>query len=255
MRDNVRAFVKLAAEAFELDGPVYEFGSYLVEGQEELADLRPLFPNQYYVGCDLRPGPGVDRIEDLAALSLADGVAQTIVCVETLEHVFEARRAVDEMIRVLAPGGVILIAAPLDFHIHDHPSDYWRLTPSCLTRLLAPLDAALVGWQGNERFPHTVFALGAKRPVSARFVRGANQFVAAMQQWVALAAADERWQRRLKRWAAQWLTSKSEHVRRRDYFQVQFVLDMPRGADWKHELLQGAGEGSGFRVQGSGRAS
>ena len=70
---------------------------------------------------------------------------------------------------------------------------------------------------------------------------------------VALAAADERWQRRLKRWAAQWLTSKSEHVRRRDYFQVRFVLDMPRGADWKHELL--AEEGSGFSVQSSGRAS
>lgn len=238
MRDNVRKFVQFAAEALALRGPIYEFGSYLVEGQEELADLRPLFPGQHYVGCDLRPGPGVNRVEDLAALTLADGSALTIVCAETLEHVFEVRRAVEEMIRVLAPGGVLLLAAPLDFHIHDHPSDYWRLTPSCVTRMLAPLDAALVGWQGSARFPHTVFGIAAKAPVPARFVRGAGQFVHRMQEWAAAAAESECWQRRLKRWAANCLLNKSEHVRRRDYFQVEFVLDLPQGHDWRQELLE-----------------
>ncbi|HVX14789.1 MAG TPA: methyltransferase domain-containing protein [Pirellulales bacterium] len=238
MRDNVRAFVQIATEAFALRGPVYEFGSYLPEGQESVADLRPLFPGETYVGCDLRPGPGVNRVEDLAALTLPDETAQTIVCVETLEHVFEARKAVSEMIRVLAPGGLMLIAAPLDFHIHDHPSDYWRLTPSCLTRMLAPLDAVLVGWQGSARFPHTVFGVAAKEPVPARFVRGAGRFVERMQQWSAAAAGQEGWQRRLKRWAASWLINKSEHVRRRDYFQVEFVLDLPNGRDWRQELLE-----------------
>jgi len=238
MRDNVRAFVQFAAEAFALHGPIYEFGSYLVEGQEELADLRPFFPGQQYIGCDLRPGPGVNRVEDLAALKLPDESAQTIICVETLEHVYEVRRAVEEMRRVLAPGGVMLVAAPLDFHIHDHPSDYWRLTPSCVTRMLAPLDAVLVGWQGSARFPHTVFGVAAKSPVPTRFLRGAGQFVHRMQQWAAAAAAGECWQRKLKRWAASWLINKSEHVRRRDYFQVEFVLDLPHGHDWRHELLE-----------------
>jgi SAM-dependent methyltransferase len=238
MRDNVRTFVQFAAEAFALRGPVYEFGSYLVEGQETSADLRPLFPGRQYIGCDLRPGPGVNRVEDLAALTLTDGAAQTILCLETLEHVFEVRRAADEMIRVLAPGGVILLAAPLDFHIHDHPSDYWRLTPSCITRLLAPLDAVLVGWQGSARFPHTVFGIAAKRPVPSGFARASGQFVGRMQQWAATAAARDHWQRRLKRWAASWLINKSEHVRRRDYYQVEFVLDLPHGHDWRQELLE-----------------
>lgn len=238
MRDNVREFVRCAADAFALHGPVYEFGAYLPEGQEELANLRPLFPGQQYVGCDLRPGPGVNRVEDLASLTLDDGSAHTIVCVETLEHVFEARRAVEEMIRVLRPGGVLLIAAPLDFHIHDHPSDYWRLTPSCVTRLLAPLGAALVGWQGSSRFPHTVFGVAAKEPVPQRFVRGAGEFVRQMQQWSAAAAGKQCWQRRLKQWAAGWLMNKSEHVRRRDYFQMEFVLDLPKGHGWRHELLE-----------------
>lgn len=238
MRDNVREFVRCAADAFALQGPVYEFGAYLPAGQEELADLRSLFPGERYVGCDLRPGPGVNRIEDLAALTLADEAAHTIVCVETLEHVFEARRGVEEMIRVLRPGGVLLVAAPLDFRIHDHPSDYWRLTPSCMTRLLAPLDAVLVGWQGSARFPHTVFGVAAKAPVPSQFVRGAGEFVRRMQRWSENAAGKQPWQRRFKRWATGWLMNKSEHVRRRDYFEIEFVLDLPQSSDWRHDLME-----------------
>ncbi len=237
MRDNVKAFVRLAAESFELRGPIYEFGSYQVEDQPGEGDLRPFFRGQEYIGCDLRFGPGVDRIEDLANLSLADETARTIVCVETLEHVFEARKAVDEMVRVLEPGGMIVVAAPLDFHIHDHPSDYWRLTPSCLERLLSPLDATLVGWQGSDKFPHTVFGIGCKAPVAATFVRGASQFIENFQRWTAVSAAQERWPRRLKRWAAQWLSSKSEHYRRRDYHQVRFAFHLPVGRQWKQALL------------------
>ncbi len=139
MRTNVRAFVEIAAEAFCLEGPVYEFGSYLVEGQAGRGDLRKLFPGRKFVGCDMREGPGVDRVCDLACLDLPDECARTVLCLDTLEHVFEARRAVEEMIRILAPGGMLLVSVPMDFRIHDYPSDYWRITPACLARLLAPL--------------------------------------------------------------------------------------------------------------------
>lgn len=244
MRANVRAFVELAVEALELRGPVYEFGSYQVEGQHEMADLRPLFPGQTYVGCDLRPGPGVDRLEDLADLTLPDGAARTILCVETLEHVFEARRAVEEMIRVLAPGGVIVVAAPLDFQIHDFPSDYWRLTPSCLQRLLSPLGAVLVGWQGNERFPHTVFGIGCKAPASAKFTRGTGRFIETYQHWVAQSAANAAWGRRIKKFVSGWVGSKSERYRWRDYYEVRFALELPAGPHWKREFFSTPHSGS-----------
>ena len=84
MRGNVRAFVRIAAESFSLRGPIFEFGSFQVDGQEAAADLRPFFPGYDYVGCDLRFGPGVDRVEDLANLTLADNSVPTIICVETL---------------------------------------------------------------------------------------------------------------------------------------------------------------------------
>ena len=233
MRNNVRAFVEIAAAAFELSGPVYEFGSYLVEGQQGRGDLRGLFPGRRYVGCDLRHGPGVDRIEDLADLSLPNDCAKTILCLDTLEHVFEARRAVEEMIRVLAPGGMLLVAAPMDFRVHDYPSDYWRLTPSCVARLLSPLEATVVGSQGVENFPHTVFGIGCKTPVSGKFARGVNRFLEGFQGWLDYQEAAAGWQDRARRLVTRWLRSKGERRRLEHFHTARFAIHMPARA-WMH---------------------
>ncbi len=162
MRDHNKAFVRAAAQAFDCPGPVFEFGSYQVEGQLDYADLRSLFPGKDYVGCDMRPGPGVDRVEDVSAISLPDGAAGTILCVETFEHVFEVRRAFDEVFRVLKPGGVFIITSPLNFRIHGYPDDYWRMTPSCLRRMLGHYDGRVTGYQGHVKFPHSVMGVGVK---------------------------------------------------------------------------------------------
>ena len=71
MRDHNKTFCRLVAETFDCPGPIFEFGSYQVEGQVEYADLRSLFPGKEYVGCDMRPGPGVDRVEDVSAIGAA----------------------------------------------------------------------------------------------------------------------------------------------------------------------------------------
>jgi SAM-dependent methyltransferase len=224
MRPQVRAFVEIAVRTFELRGPVYEFGSYQVAGQEHLSDLRGLFPGQKYIGCDARPGPGVDRVEDATRISLPDGCAQTVVCVDTLEHVFDVPRAVHEMIRLLRPGGALLISAPMDFRIHEYPSDYWRLTPACVARLLHPLAACVVGSQGVETHPHTVLGIGFCAPVPLTFARRAELFIAQFQGW--LHAARGRLPRR-KRWKnrlAQWLGTKGERRRRQCEFESRFVV-------------------------------
>ncbi|HUY33017.1 MAG TPA: methyltransferase domain-containing protein [Pirellulales bacterium] len=225
MRDNIRALVEVATKAFELEGPVYEFGSFQVPRQQRIADLRTLFPGQPYVGCDMRPGPGVDRIEDLTDLSLADEIARTILCVETLEHVFDVKGAAAELIRVLAPGGTLLVTTPFDFSIHGYPSDYWRLTPVCLGRLFAPLEAVLVGWQGPEKHPHTVFALCSKAPLASRYVERAHRFTAAYTQCCRAAGGREPLPRKLKRWIWSCLGTRSERRRWREYHQVRIGLD------------------------------
>lgn len=233
MRDNVRAIVRIAAETLALDGPVYEFGSYQVDDQIGLADLRSCFRGRQFIGCDMRPGPGVDRVEDLGHLSLADDAARTIVCVETLEHVFAVQRAVDEMLRVLAPGGVIVVTTPFDFRLHDYPSDYWRLTPACLSRLLAPLAAGLVGWQGLESDPHTVFAVACKAPVPSCFATGASQFMSRLQAWLGAQRADVSWLTRLKQQTLGRLRSKGERRRVASFFEAGYTLRLPNADHWR----------------------
>jgi SAM-dependent methyltransferase len=165
----------------------------------------------------------VDRVETLGRLRLPSEIARTVICVDTLEHVFEARRGVDEMLRVLAPGGVIVLSAPFDFRIHGYPDDYWRFTPSAIDRLLAPLGAAMVGSQGVESCPHTVFGVGCKPPVSERFLQGVQPFLATFQEWLdgrEHAAGLCSWRRRM----LSCLRSKGERRRERDFHRARFVI-------------------------------
>src|SRR3954447_8735155 len=189
VRDHNKAFCRLVAETFECPAPVYEFGSFQVEGQEGYANLGGFFPGQPYVGCDMRPGPGVDRVEDVSAISLPDSSAGTVLCIETFEHVFEVRRAFDEVFRILKPGGLFIITSPLNFRIHGYPDDYWRMTPNCLRRQLEPYAARLSGYQGYHRFPHSVMGLGIKAPAPADFVTRADTLIRAYRNWLRRAEA------------------------------------------------------------------
>ena len=69
-------------------------------------DLRPLFAGRDFIGTDIREGPGVDRVEDLRALSFADGEVGTALCLDTLEHCADPIAAARELTPCrLADGG------------------------------------------------------------------------------------------------------------------------------------------------------
>lgn len=184
MRKCVKKFVALAAESFEPPGPVYEFGALQVPGQEGFADLRPLFPGRRYVGADLRPGPGVDRILDLHRIELADGAAGTVLCLDTLEHVEYPRRALAEIHRILAPSGIALISSVMDYPIHDYPGDYWRFTPMAFKSLLEPFRESFVGFAGPADYPDVVVGVGFKGspPELESFLEGYRRWRAA-ERW------------------------------------------------------------------------
>jgi SAM-dependent methyltransferase len=230
MRDHTKAFCKLASETFDCPGPVYEFGSYQVEGQLDYADLRSLFPGKPYVGCDMRPGPGVDRVEDVSKMTLGDCQAGTVMCIETFEHVFEVRRAFDEVFRILKPGGIFLITSPLNFRIHGYPDDYWRMTPSCLRRMLEPYDGRLSGYQGYHKFPHTVMAIAVKSPAPADFTARAERFVASYDAWLEQARKDRSFGVKAREAVGRVYKSKGERYQLDHYHRADFTLDLGRAS-------------------------
>jgi len=165
MRKNTRALAAICARALDVPEPVVEFGSYQVTGAP-IEDLRPLFRTKRYIGCDIRPGRGVDRVEDLEALTFEDGSIGTAILLDTLEHVQNPIRAMDEVRRALRPDGVCIATSVMDLFIHCEP-DYWRFTPAAFRHLFRGFDETLTGWQGNREKPHTVFAVGINQPSRA----------------------------------------------------------------------------------------
>lgn len=226
MREHTKAFCRLAAEAFDCPGPVIEFGSYQVEGQLDLIDVRPFFPGRQYIGCDMRPGLGVDRVEDVSAINMPDGSAGTVLCIETFEHVFEVRRAFDEVFRILKPGGMFLITSPLNFRIHAYPDDYWRMTPSCLKRLMSNYDGLVCGSQGFHKFPHSVMAVGFKAPAPAAFVATADRFIANYKAWVQNAKDGRPFARKLHEGLGMLYRSKGERHQTANYYTVDLTVEL-----------------------------
>jgi SAM-dependent methyltransferase len=164
VRDGALQFAHDVADNFPIVEPLVEMGARAADGQEAIADLRPVFGAREHIGCDIQAGTGVDRIEDIHALSFDDGSVGTIICLETLEHVFDPLRAVQEMHRVLRPGGLLAISSVMFFPIHAHPWDFWRFTPEGFERLLEPFESRLVLAHGWQLMPEGVYGIGIKGP-------------------------------------------------------------------------------------------
>jgi SAM-dependent methyltransferase len=85
--------------------------------------------------------------------TLADCLFDCIVCTHVLQLIPEVERAIAELHRILAPGGVLLIAEP---HVSMCGSEYreiWRFTPLGLETLLArhfPAENLAVEGYGNS---------------------------------------------------------------------------------------------------------
>src|SRR5262245_58177086 len=112
MNHFLHGVARAISEAFPLPEPILEIGSYQVAGQEDISDLRRLFPGRTYQGVDCRPGPGVDRLASIEALPYADGSVGTVIAMNTLEHVPRYWRGLAEIYRVLSPDGAVLLSCP-----------------------------------------------------------------------------------------------------------------------------------------------
>jgi SAM-dependent methyltransferase len=97
-----------------------------------------LFPRR--TGLDIQPGTGVRIIGDAQALGIRDGAFDVVLCTEVLEHLPEPQRAIDEIYRVLSPGGELLLTTRFLFPLHDTPHDYFRFTKYGLRHLLRRFD-------------------------------------------------------------------------------------------------------------------
>lgn len=149
MRKLARELVEQAEQERALDGPIMEVGSLILRAHTHHADLRPIFPDREYVGIDIREGRGVDQVADIMCLPFEDETFGSVVTVDTFEHVRDPFKGVDEIHRVLKPGGQLIFIVPFSFPIHEQP-DYWRFTPEGVEYLLRNFSEVKVTAHGPE---------------------------------------------------------------------------------------------------------
>jgi SAM-dependent methyltransferase len=79
-------------------------------------------------------GAKPDVFADGAQLPFADQTFTTVFCLEVLEHVPYPVQVMDEIARVLKPGGLAYISMPFLYPLHDAPHDFQRYTSYGLRR-------------------------------------------------------------------------------------------------------------------------
>ena len=85
-----------------------------------------------YIGLDLGSPDMEQRAEVIGSASdvpFKTGSFDTVLCTEVIEHVSEPWLVMDQISRVLRPGGVLILTSPLIARIHGAPRDFYRFTP------------------------------------------------------------------------------------------------------------------------------
>ena len=103
-------------------------------------------------------GAAVDFVGDICTRTeMPDEVAGCCLAFNLLEHVYAPWLAVDEIWRVLRPGGAFFGSVPLRVHIHRWDHDYWRFCPDGIAYLLRRFRLAQFALDGNVSLPANLF--------------------------------------------------------------------------------------------------
>lgn len=111
-RDHIGEFLR--------DAP---YGSRIVElgsGDRRLRDD--------VITVDLFPFPNVDVIADIVQSPFRDNEVEFVVLDSVLEHVPEPHRVVEDVYRILRPGGRVICITPFVFPYHGYPKHYFNIS-------------------------------------------------------------------------------------------------------------------------------
>jgi SAM-dependent methyltransferase len=91
---------------------------------------KPYFPNAYTVTkranktADMHVSLYYEELSQIASESY-----EVIVCTGLLEHIPDPQRLIDELYRILTPGGRLIISASAIFSFHEGPNNFFHFTP------------------------------------------------------------------------------------------------------------------------------
>ena len=88
------------------------------------------------VNMEVEDGLNVDIIGSADSIPYPDGAIDLVVSQEVLEHVSDPCLVLNEVHRVLRPGGIIYLQVPWVIGYHGCPKDYWRFSKDGIQKLV-----------------------------------------------------------------------------------------------------------------------
>ncbi len=129
-----------------------------------------LGPKTTYLCLDIFAEAKPHVVADTLELPLANSSIDAIFCNAMLEHVREPQRAVDEMYRVLAHSGRLILSVPFIYPYHDRV-DYYRFTDTALRHIFRNFDAVEIEPLGDYFYVVWLFLTGFHFSVANRLDR------------------------------------------------------------------------------------
>ena len=160
MREAIVDYVKWAIERFPYEEPILD----TCAGWEPNY-YQPLFSGKRYIKQDIQDfdPPCIDIICDICDMKpISDESMGLVLNLESLEHLPDPRKAIDEIYRVLKPNGLLILTTVMHFKIHHAPKDYWRFTPEGLELLLKRFKILDCTLEGDAKRPKGVWVTARK---------------------------------------------------------------------------------------------
>ncbi len=104
-------------------GDILDFGAGSAKYKKIIAER-----GSRYVAFDMTAGPNIDVVGDVHHPPFKDGVFDTIIMTQVLEHISEPHMVMGEIFRMMRAGGHCIITAPFFVPYHADPYDYYRYT-------------------------------------------------------------------------------------------------------------------------------
>ena len=107
-------------------------------------------PHTEYLTLDIDEESKPDICSDLHNIKWNSDYFDTVIAIEVLEHIQNPQKAINEMIRILKPGGICIISTRFIHAYHAGPKDYYRFTWDSLKDLFKDCGKVEVYHHGNK---------------------------------------------------------------------------------------------------------
>ena len=85
---------------------------------------------------DITRESGADYAGTIESTGLPDASFDLVLCTQVVEHCMNPWQGMQEVQRILRPGGHAIVSAPHVWFYHPHPTDHWRFTQEGMVHLV-----------------------------------------------------------------------------------------------------------------------